>query len=179
MNQIITLDENDFITQLLFSASKSKRIKYKRKRGWLILVIGALCFGCLFLSTGNTFGEYYSFAAAIVFLIFYPLYERWYYKRHYTKFVKETYKNRIGIPCEMELDNKLITTSDKTGEAKLNISEIEEIYEIADYIFIKFKINSSLIIPKAKVEKSFIEKIENIAHLQSIPILKELDWHWK
>jgi hypothetical protein len=95
--------------------------------------------------------------------------------------IKDTYKQGFGEPCELEFTPDAINTKDKTGEVKINKSEIEEINEIKDHYFFKARSGTSLIIPKTKVED--LAKIRNeIALLVETNGAKhniDLDWRWR
>jgi hypothetical protein len=179
----MTLDENDYLTYQLYTASKAPRIKKARTRGWIITTLASLCMAYLFFENYNDLLAYYFLIAAGVSLIFHPLYSRWRYKRHYRKYIEDNYKNRIGQECALEITDDVIITKDKTGEGRINTTEVEEINEIKDFYFIKIKTGVSLIIPKLKTDTKDLAVIENglkqLAEKKGIKWNVELNWKWR
>jgi len=177
----MTLDEQDYLTYQLYTASKTPRIKKARVRSWVFTTLTFVILAFLFYKSDNSFLGHYFLIAAGLSLILFPIYSRWRYKNHYLKYIKETYKNRFGVECSVNINDESISTQDKTGEAKINTSEIEEINEIKDYYFIKSKSGVSLIIPKNKSNN--LENIENaiksLVRNKGITHNIDLDWKWK
>jgi hypothetical protein len=179
----MTLDENDYLTYQLYTASRTPRIKKARIRGWIFTTVTFLCLTYLFFESYNDFLGYYFLVASGLSLTLYPIYSRWRYKRHYKKHIQDTYKNRFGEECALEISDDVIVTRDKTGEGKINTTEIEEINEIKDFYFVKVKTGVSLIISKLKTETKDLEAIEKslkeLADKKGIKWNAELDWKWR
>ena len=139
------------------------------------------CLAYLFYSSHNEFLGNYFLVFSRLSLALYPFYSRWRYKRHYLKYIRDTYKNKFGESYELEFDKDTIWTKDKTGEMRINKSEIEEINEIRDFYFLKARTGSTLIISKNKSDD--IEKIKNeialMVERQGVKYNMELDWKWR
>src|SRR6266850_3260532 len=112
----MTLDKNDFLIFQLYTASKTPRIKKSRIRGWIYTTVTLLCLTYLFYRSNNNFLGTYFLVVSGLSLTLYPLYSRWRYKRHYSKYVEDTYKTRFGEQSSMEITEDAIVTKDKTGE---------------------------------------------------------------
>jgi hypothetical protein len=179
----MTLDENDYLTYQLYTASKTPRIKNARIRGWAMTTVTFLGLAYLFFRNNNEVLGYYFLVASGLSLAFYPLYSRWRYKQHYKRYILDTYKNRFGEECTLQIDENFIVTKDKTGEAKINTSEIEEINEIKDFYFVKVKSGVSLIISKSKTNAKDLDALVNsfrdLARKKEIKHNVELDWRWR
>jgi len=177
----MTLDEDDYLTYQLYTASKTPRIKKARIRGWIWTTVTFLLLAYLFFDSDNDFLGIYFLIAAGISLIFYPLFSRWRYKRHYLKYIQETYKNRFGEQCTIEITDDTIATKDKTGEGRINTTEIEEINEIAEFYFVKMTTGQTLIISKVKTDE--LEKIKNqiksLVEKKAIRYNIELNWKWR
>lgn len=177
----MTLDENDYLTYQLYTASKTPRIKKARIRGWIFTTVTCLCLTFLFFESDNDLLGYYFLIVSVLSLILYPFYSRWRYKKHYLKYIQDTYKNRFGEESTLEITEDIIVTKDKTGEGRINTSEIEEINEIKDFCFVKMTTGVSLIISKVKTEE--IDKIKNelksLAEKKGIKYNVEVDWKWR
>jgi len=179
----MTLDKNDYLTYQLYTASKTPRIRKARIKGWVLTTVTFLCLTYLFFENDNEFLGYYFLVVSLLSLALYPFYSRWRYKMHYKKYIKDTYKNRFGEECALEISNDVIVTRDKTGEAKINTTEIEEINEIKDFYFVRVKTGVSLIISKVKTDVNDLEVIETrlreLADKKGIKWNVELDWKWR
>lgn len=177
----MTLDENDYLTFQLYTASKTPRVKRTRTRSWIMTTVTFACLAYLFYNSDNDFLGIYFIVIAGLSLALFPFYTRWRYKRHYLKYIRDTYKNRFGEKCELEFENDIIVTKDKSGEMKINKSEVEEINEIKDFFFIKTRTGVSLIISKSKSDD--IEKIKNeiksMIETRGVKHNIELDWKWR
>ena len=175
-----TLDENDYLTFQLFTASKTPRVKRTRIRSWILTTIVFLCFAYLFYQNDNSFlGNIFLVYAGLSAVLF-PFYSRWRYKKHYLKYIRDTYKNRFGETCDIEFTEDSIVIKDRTGELKINKGEIEEINEIQDYYFFRTRTGTTLIVSKSKT--TYIENIQGeivtlMTHGTKHNI--ELDWKWE
>ena len=171
-----TIQEDDFLSHQLFTASKSKRINKKRKRDWALLIIGfAICGGVFYFQANLAMALYFGLFTLATGL-FYPKYFNWRYKKHYSNYIKEHYQKRFGETAILEINSDNILTKDKIGEGKINIKEIEEINETQNHFFIKISTGASLIIPKKEITNTncLKEEFENIG----VHINNELTWKW-
>jgi len=177
----MTLDENDYLTYQLYTASKAPRIKKARIKGWIFTTVTFLCLTFLFFESDNDLLGYYFLIASGLSLTLYPFYSRWKYKKHYLKYIRDTYKNRFGEESALEINEDNIVTIDKTGEGRINTSEIEEINEIKDFYFVKMTTGASLIISKIKTDD--IDRIKNelksLVEKKGIKYNIEMDWKWR
>jgi hypothetical protein len=179
----MSLDENDYLTYQLYIASKTRRIRNARLRGWILAPVMFLGLAYLFFESSNVVLGYYFLVLSGISVVLYPFYSRWRYKSHYKKFIAENYKNRFGEPCTIEINEDFITTKDRTGEAKINAEEVEVINEIKDFYFVKMKSGASLIISKIKTDphelESLVEKLKDLRDKRGIQHNIELDWRWR
>ena len=176
----ILLNEKDFLEYQLYTASKSKRIKKKRIIVWISTTFFFLILGFLFHESNNIFLRNYFLIAGLISLVLFPFYQRWKYKKHYLKHIRENHKNKFGIESNVEFNKDFLMTSDQNSEGKIKMSEIEQINEISGHIFIKTKTGESLIIPKEKIQvEKFIQDLSSITNELNINWNKELGWKWK
>lgn len=177
----MNMDENDFLTFQLYTASKSSRVRRSRLRGWALTTFVFLCLAYLFYSSGNEFLAIYFLVFAGLSATLYPLYSRWRYRRHYLKYIKETYKSKLGETYELEFERDTIRTRDRTGEMRINKSEIEEINEIKDFYFLKAP--NRVDFDNFKSKSDDIDKIRNevmsMAEGHGVKYSVELDWEWR
>ena len=175
------LDQNDFLQHQLFLASKTERVKKKRTTSWLTVSGTMFLLGFLFFQSNNPMLGYYFLALGIIALLFYPLYQRHQYKKHYARFIAETYKSRFGQTANLHFSEHAIETSDSSGEAKINLSELEHVTETGDYFYPKLKIAGHLIIPKSKISNvyQFRQELKQLCQRLGINFIEELSWKWK
>jgi hypothetical protein len=174
------LDHHDFLQHQLFSASKTPRIKKKRTTTWLMLS-GSILLLCVVLYQSNNDLFYYFLAFGIITFLFYPFYERYQYKNYYTKFIADTYKNRFGQPSNVTFTDRAIEINDITGEAKINLTEIENVTETGEYFYPKLKTGGHIIIPKTKVDNitELRNELKQLCNRLNIDFIDDLHWKWK
>jgi hypothetical protein len=178
MTQVLSLSANDYLNHQLFMASKSKIVKRRIYGSWIIIV--ALPLGAsILLYREHQADSYYCLAAAIIWAVIHPFYSKWRYKKHYQNFIEQNYKNSIGMNFSIEFHDGYLSMSDDTGESKTKITELDEINEISDYVFIKMKINQSIIIPKRQLRGFFMDELANVANRTGIKIKQDLQWKWR
>lgn len=176
----ITLDKDDFLRYQLFTASKSKRIKNKRIRTWILLTISFLVLGLAIRQNEDGFLSYYFIGFSLITLIFYPLYQRRHYKKHYEKHIDENYANRIGIESELGFENGFIVSVGDNQEGKIKLTEIQEINEISENLFIKIKTGESVIIPSRYNEYDNLKKqLSDLVEPLGVTWINQQDWKWK
>jgi hypothetical protein len=177
----MTLDENDFLTFQLYTASKTPRNKNSRIRSWVLTVVTFACMAFLFYYSDNEYLGYYFLALSGLSLILFPFYSRWRYKQFYLRYIRDNFKNRFGEHTELEFNDDSFVARDKTGEVKINKSEIEEINEIKDYYFMKTRTGLTLIISKTKADdiERVRREVRSLVEIHGIPHNIELNWKWK
>jgi len=176
----IKLEKEDFLRFLFFTASKSKRMKTKRIRSWILTTLVFLSIGVIFSQKEDKFITYYFFISAALCLFFYPFYYRWRYKRFYEKYIQENYKNRIGVINEVGFEDGFITSKDNFGEEKIKLTEIAFIYEIKDCLFIRIKNGETIVIPSRISDYTeFKNELAMVTKKIGIIWEIELDWKWR
>ena len=169
------LREEDFLTFQLFTSSTSPRIIRKKKNGWMFLTLGSILFAALFYSFGNIPLAVCMAFFAVTTALFYPMYFKWRYKKHYQNFIKDNYSNRLGLMQTLEIHPDHVFLKDKTGESKIKIAEIEEMTEISSHFFIKISSGVSLIVPKDRIN---LEEVSAKIKALDIKINDLSNWKW-
>lgn len=171
------IKEQDFLDFQLFTASKSDRINKKKRNGWILLTVGAIVIAFLFYLKENTTITIYFGFVAVVCGLFYPKYFKWRYKKYYKTYIKENYSKRFGETETLEINDNHILSKDKTGEGKINLSEIEIINETDNHFFLKISIGASLLIPKKELKN--VDKLREKFKEIGLAINNETNWNWK
>lgn len=177
LKTVLTAD--DYLTYMLYSASKNKRSKANRLRSWLVVSGSFVVIGYLFKGQ-DAFYFYYFLAAGVISLIFFPFYQRYAYKKHYRKFVMDKLKGKIGKECVINFGQDMIETKDDVTESKINTSEVSEINEIGTHYFVRLNTGDALVIPKSAVNnESFADDLLAIFQNPEIEVTEELNWKWR
>lgn len=180
MKFTFTMGEEDFLTNLLYTASTSKVIINRRKKTRFLVPILYILFGIFNLPNHEGIAITL-FAFAILWVLFYPIRERKRYIGFYKKHIKDYFGTRLGKPCSFELENDFLLLKEGDSESRISIEEVESIIELPAAIIIKLKFGTALSLPKAKI--SGIEELKNIlkklAKKLNIVYMDEPDWVWR
>jgi hypothetical protein len=175
----LILNADDYLTYHLYIASQSKTQKNKRYRSWVLLTISSFALSYV-LKNNDKFLTWYFLFVGFLCLIFYPFYQRYYYKKHYRKFVNEKLQYKLGKENNIDFGKDAIYSKSATGEGRINSAEIAEIIEIGTHYFLKFKSGDSLIIPKALIKNElFVPELMAVLQNPAIILTKQLNWKWK
>lgn len=172
----------DYLTYQLYMASKSKEVKVKRRRNWLLIPLIYLVFSALafFIGKQKNIALVFSLLAA-AWLIIYPFYARWVYKDKFKKAIIKNNKEIFGKKVTLAIENNNLKISDTQNTSSKKLADIVSIHEISSHIFIKLKKGSSIIIPKVGLiaSKDFINLIQTMSKQTGVKIEKELKWKWR
>jgi hypothetical protein len=177
-----SLDLDDHLTNQLFAASHSERVKKKRQKNKIIVTVAYLAFAGTFLGMNRTYMALLFATFAILWLLFYPLRERKLYVKHFKGYVKDQYQKSIDEILTLTITRDALFAKDTSGtEAKIPTTEIAEISEITPLIFIRLTGNQTFIIPKRKIKKldTLRSALQQLASGLKISYNTELDWKWK
>lgn len=177
------IKEEDYLTHQLYTASKSKAIKRKRFVFWLIAPLAYASMGYLSYfqfrqyDVGMVMG-----GLSIFWLITYPFYSRWNYKRHYSKHIKKHLKEQFDQQVSLELADKHLVISDaKDNSNKIAFSTLKEIVELPDHFLIRLAASSSIILPKREFKE--IKELQKFLGLivtrHKVPFRKDIKWKWR
>ncbi|AHM63209.1 hypothetical protein D770_24820 [Flammeovirgaceae bacterium 311] len=173
------LDEDDYLSHQLFTASGSAIQKKTMIRTWLMGVLFFLIISLVSYLSDYTKLTNYILIMAAVFLVYFPLRYPSFVKRSYQKHLREHYKNKFGVASEIEFKEGFLICNSIGIESKIKLSEFEEVNETANHILVKVRSGESLIVPKAMddIEQFKLELVSNLEGYH-IPWHKKLDWKW-
>ena len=175
------IDENDFLTHQLYIASKSDRIRKKRKQSKLGVALVYVAIALFSFFEDNYLMAVFFFSIGILWFFIYPLLEKKYYRKHYQNFIDDHYKSRVGKMATVTFSNDFILAQDDGSESKVHTTEIEEIIEIPTTILVKLKGGQSFIFPKDKIDafENLKTSLQELALHLKIKYTIEADWEWK
>ena len=173
------LDSNDYLQFQLYNSSINPRYKKTRRKNWIILFTSAFLLAIVLFNNSDKFLSYYFIGIGVLIIFGYPDYAKSQRKKHFEKYVGETYKSDFSETSIVILNDEFIETYDKTGTSKINITELEKIYETSEYFFLKLKFGSTLIIPKSKIDVIVArERLVEIANQVKAQFIQDLNWRW-
>ncbi|HEY0262049.1 MAG TPA: hypothetical protein VGB95_03425 [Chitinophagales bacterium] len=176
------LDENDFLTSLLFLASKSDQIKKIRQRNKIVIPLLYVGLGLLLGLWGSDIGFLVTFlVVGFLWFLLYPLWEKRRYVNHYKQYIQETYKERIGKNMTVEFNNEFVVARDSGSETKTLTTVLDEINEISSLIILRMKSGQTFILPKDKIMNvdSVIVELKDLAACLKIQYIVDEKWEWK
>ncbi len=178
-----SLSKEDFLTHNLFAASKSKIIAKRRFSNRLIPALAYLCFGMFvyFIQGRQNIGYLTAFTGiSFIWFFFSTFYQRWIYKKYYSKFIDTNYKDRIGELSKIGIEEDMLKIENSSNIGNLNLNEVVSIEEISTHAFLNLKSKVSIILPKKMAGAENIAKfIEEIENKRGIKTIKNLEWRWK
>jgi hypothetical protein len=181
MTLTYTLSEEDQIQAQLFIATQSESIRKKRLKTRLFFIIFFFIAGIFcYLIDMKLLAYSYLFISILSLLLYHP-YQRWLYKRHYTKFVKEKLKNQFNNEVKTNFENDFIEMSNQGTYVRINNGEIDQITEIKDYFYLRSKASQYLILPKEQVSDlaSLRAFLTDFSKKLNIEFLSDLNWKWR
>lgn len=172
----------DYLTYQLYMASKSKDIRNKRGRNWLLIPIIYLTFAALAFFIGKQKNIALVFGIlATLWLVLYPFYTQWMYKDKFKKAIIKNNKEIFGKKVSLKIVESNLEISDTLNTSSQKLKDIAAISEISTHIFIKLKKGSSIIIPKLELRNSddLVKFVQILAKNSGIKVNKELTWKWR
>lgn len=142
------LYEQDFLAFQLFTYSQ-KQYKKKLYKSWFWLVLAfVVCSLFLFLTVGiNTISLIYM-GLLLIFAVIYPKYFKYKIEKHFLKYIRSNYQERIGQNCSIMVNELNLYLKDFVGEGTVKLSEIKHIDELPAHLFIQVSNGTTLIVPK-------------------------------
>lgn len=173
-----TLTEEDFLEYQLYTTSKSEPIRKKRLLSKFVVPALYVVLGVFFYFYDNNKNAILIciFLAAL-WLLIYPIYSKWKYKKSYLNHIKKNYKDKLDHVDALKLgNNNYFYIKEQGKEGKIKTSDAEKLIELKDHFFLQMKKGGAIIIPKNYVlnTEGFKQKISDL----NIDYLNETDWRW-
>ncbi len=175
-----SLDQNDYLTFLYYSTSKSKKVQKRRALNKLVLMIIYVLTGMMIFSRNGPIASAAFFLLCVPMYFLYTIFEKKQYYRHFTRFINTHFTNRIGKQSTIELRNDGFHVIDEEDNWHA-YADMEEINETNALIIVQLKNGVAIILPKNKIQDvdRLIELFSHQAAVNKIPYKKDLDWKWK
>lgn len=176
-----SIDEQDFLTFQLFTASKSETIRKRRFRAKFFPVMMYIALGALMYVYGKPDLTIIFGLLTIIWFFMYPLREKRQYRVSYEKFIRDNFKDKLGQQASLIFHNQYLINKDQISESKVQYNQLEQITEIPELILIKLREGQTFILPKNKVGNLEEAKLylKELAGRLNIPYSNEYGWVWK
>lgn len=173
-----TLKEEDFLEYQLYVTSLSKAITKKRLIAhfavpvlYVVLAIG------FYLYNNNQNAVLICVFLAAIWLLIYPFYSKYRYKRFYLNHIKKNYTDRLDHVDSIRLGNKnYIYITEQNKDGKIAIKDVDKLVELQHHFFVLMKAGGAIILPK-----SYILNTENFKKEMAtldISYLDDTKWRW-
>ena len=132
-----SIDQQDYLTFQLFTASRSVNINRKRFRNKALIPLVYFAFGLWFSLQGQIIPVVVFFLVGVLWYLFYPKWDKGNFERRYNNFIAKNYKDSFNKKAEMIFQSDNFVVNDFVNKLKFNYKEIEEITEIGSMFLIK------------------------------------------
>ncbi len=174
-----TLAEEDILEYQLYITSKSEKIRKKRLLSiFAVPILYILLSIFFFFYDNNQSIILICVSLGALWILIYPLYSKWKYKRSYLKHIKKKYKDKLDHVDALKLGNNTYFYVVEQGiEGKVKTSDADKLIELKDHFFLQMKKGGAIIIPKNYVlnTETFKQKVMDL----NIEYLNETSWRWK
>jgi hypothetical protein len=141
--------EGDLLESQLLIASQSKNL---RKQRWIasisttvLTLVGCLC-------SDKSFKLVPAVAISILAGGILFCYIPYIYRRHYLKQIKAHFAGMIGNSVELQVTNDFMETKDSSGETKMKLTAIKNVYETDNLFVVQSDYGSYLTIAKQDID---------------------------
>jgi len=175
-----SLDQNDYLTFLYYSTSKSKKVQKRRALNKLVLMIIYVLTGMMLFNRNGPIASAAFFLLCLPLYFMYNWFEKKQYVKHFTRFISMHFQDRIGKPASIELEDERFHVIDE-DDNWYAYADIEEISEINEMVIVQLKNGVAVLLPKNKITdaEELAERLNHLATVKQIPYHKDLSWKWK
>ncbi|MBX2948311.1 MAG: YcxB family protein [Crocinitomicaceae bacterium] len=181
MTVTFNIQEKDLVTLQLFLASISDNIRKKRQKTKYVIPVFYVLIAIVGVVTGQKVAAISFLSGAVLWILFYPLWERKSYRKHFATFIREHMKNRFENTLSMEITNDFLFAREHQNENKTPVSEIERMQEIGELFLIRLKGGSTFFIPKEQVaeQQQLRARLQKLAQHLKVDYTIDNEWKWK
>ena len=176
------LEESDYLSNQLFIASKSERIKKKRRNSIVVVPAAYLIFALLcFVSDATTMGTVF-IVFGFLWYFLYPKYQAKKYYKHYRDFIRENYQDALGSEVSIELKSDMLVYKDFMTESKIQVESINEIYKLPNVFLINLNKATNLVLPRTYLvndHNQIQDFVKQMNTLYNLDVLDYSDWIWE
>ena len=164
--------------QQLYMASNSPLIKTRRRRSHMLVPLAYVGFGIYAMATGDqVLATVLLFTIAVLWLLFYPKYSAWRYKRHFKSWINERHSELLGQEIEMNLKESAIELTMDGQASTIDWKEIKSLVVFESQLLFLLNSGSSIIIAQNSTydTKKFVAQVSQ----KEIECIDASNWEWK
>lgn len=175
-----SLTENDYLTNSLFTASQSPSIRKRRVWGRILIPIVYIILGIWVWDEYDTLSTILFVVFAVLWFFISPLLARRRIVKYYKAAIKESYGQRIGRRCTVEIGEGMLICTEELNESRINLSDVEMMNELPAHVLIKLKVGT-IILPIDRMDQvdELRTKLKELAGQLKIPYTIRKDWKWR
>lgn len=147
-----TITPEPHIDYLMYSASKNRRLKRKTLLLRVLLSVTYVVLGFVLSNNGRSAVGAGLVIVGVAMGVFYPKYQQWRYRKHYTRHVNDKIADMLGTQVTIDLQENEVVTKDKASESKFPYNSIQELEEVQNYFYLRLNSAQALVLPKSAVE---------------------------
>ncbi|MBL3658317.1 YcxB family protein [Fulvivirga sediminis] len=177
-----SLEEEDYLTHQLYTASQSKSGANRRKWRWFFMTGIMFVFSFFFYQKDNMWLTLYFAIIGVIVLALYPVYLKWLYKRHYRRYIRDRFSDQFGKTITLELyEDQLISKDEDNTQSKFAYRTVDQITNLPKHFLINVKSGEALIIPKERVNDidQLEAKLKYISDFANADYSNQQNWKWK
>lgn len=176
-----TLQENDFLVSQLFQASNDTDAMARRRRNRWGLGISYLVGGTILAFLQSWFMAGAFLLIGTVWLLVYPAYSRWLYRRHYQRHVRKHMAQRFGRECTLRLEDDRLSFHDGNYESRLTYREISAIARLGEHYLLAVEIGGNIVIPRPAGDAGTVvdDFVQALAGRCGKEIADHSTWRWR
>ncbi|WP_269524854.1 YcxB family protein [Coraliomargarita parva] len=146
-----SLTEDDFVAFQMYASGESKQQRKRRLRGrFLVPVIWGLI-ALYFVSDSDVVVGSVFLLGAVVWLLGYPAYAKWLYRRHFRNHLKENNRGQMNQEVTLRLETEGVFSSGVDSEGTLKYSGFDQLIELETLYLIRLKQGMTLLLPKERL----------------------------
>lgn len=143
-----TINDNDLVNALYYHFHITGVIRKRILRGRILYGIITLLFIIAISDGGNQPFLFTSILLILIYIIIYPWYLKYVFKKHCRKIIQRSYAN-VARENQFQLTDSTLIFSSAQGAITYNASGIKDLYETADYFMLFIHGGHVIPLPKA------------------------------
>lgn len=180
MKIVYRLTESDFLAFQMYCSGNSQQQKRRRLRGRFMVPVAWGLLALISFSIHEPLLGYLFSAVSVLWVIFYLHYSRWHHVRHFKNHIRENYQGRIGVEAAVQLEAEGLYASSSDGEGMMKYSGVEELVELDSLFLIRLKQATTLLLPRASVEKAQLEAfMKEVSKRTGLEIKNHSQMRWR
>lgn len=172
--------EQDYLAHQLFVASRSELIlKQRFRHRFYIPVFYFILAGITYFQGMQLFAGIIA-GLSVLWILGYPAFSRWYYRRHYRNHIRQHYSYVFDKEGTLALEEDSIVLQNEGNESKIALNEVQELCITGDYGFAGLKSGHMITIPKDQISAEELNAFMNeLSKRTGIEIEDLPDWQWR